>query len=450
MKAIFRKLPRLLPALAACLMLCGCAQPPQTTAGLLEHAQDACAKLHSYSTAYQMELGVQTESGGTETTVTQVYTDLDLDAGTTVSSVITTASGEGGSSVEAILSYYIPEEDGVYRRYFSYDQENWYVQTLTQDEAADESFAYLAQLPHDAAFTKTQYDGKDVYALTVSGSLETLAPLFPGMNEADALTQMQALDAEFTCMLDAKTFLPRRCALTCTDPDGSFAESLGYAGGTLESFTMELVYDGYDKVDAAQVPETVRSGAQELGEYTSEPLTVDDEGRAVLHASPAADSAAVLIGTPQYFTLDEGLSNFCNACYSVITDAGTVTLQFTLEQADTASRMDAITAELDDAMAGYAEEDAYSELTRLTEPQTLTIQGRDIGSDWLTYLYSYASDSGGSGQTALNAAEYNFWTELEGGLLLRCYACALVSDAEVGCPTPDVLAALIFSDISPA
>lgn len=446
----FRKLSHLLPALTLCLLLTGCAEPPQSTAALLDRAQAACAKVQSYSTAYQMELGVQTADGGAEKTVTQVYTDLNLEAGTTVSSVITTVSSGSGSSVEATLSYCLPDADGVYRRYFTNDQQSWYVQTLTQAEAPEAGFDYLAQLDPETAFTTAQYDGKTVYAMNVTGSLETLAPLFPGLNEETALEDMQALDAEFTCMLDAKTCLPRRCVLTCTDPDGSFAEALGYADGTLEGFTVELIYDGYGEVDPAELPEAARTGAQDLGEYTDQPLTVDEEGRAVLHAGADAGSPSVTIGTPQYFTLDEGLSNFCNACYSVITDAGVVTLQFVLEQASAADRVDAITAELDDAMAEYADEDAYTEITRLTAPQTLAVQGREVGSDWLTYVYSYTNDSSADGQTVLNAAEYNFWTELDGGLLLRCYACALVPDAEVGCPTPDVLAGLIFSDLSPA
>lgn len=406
--------------------------------------------MQSYSTAYQMELGVQTADGGAEKTVTQIYTDLNLEAETTVSSVISTASSGSDSSVEATLSYYLPDADGVYRRYFTNDQQSWYVQTLTQAEAPEAGFDYLAQLDPETAFTTAQYDGKTVYAMNVTGSLETLAPLFPGLNEETALEDMQALDAEFTCMLDAKTCLPRRCVLTCTDPDGSFAEALGYADGTLEGFTVELIYDGYGEVDPAELPEAARTGAQDLGEYTDQPLTVDEEGRAVLHAGADAGSPSVTIGTPQYFTLDEGLSNFCNACYSVITDAGVVTLQFVLEQASAADRVDAITAELDDAMAEYADEDAYTEITRLTAPQTLAVQGREVGSDWLTYVYSYTNDSSADGQTVLNAAEYNFWTELDGGLLLRCYACALVPNAEVGCPTPDVLAGLIFSDLSPA
>lgn len=362
--------------LTMCLIFCGCSSAPQDAAELLERAQAACALLHSYSTSYKMEICIQPESGDAETSLTQIYTDLNLDADTTVCSVITSATGNGGSRSNSVLSYYIPDDEGGYRRFFSYDQENWYVQALAQDTTNEEGFAYLSKIPFDIALSKEQYDGKYVYTLTTSGSLGNLAPLLCDITEEPVIAQMQELDAVFTCMLDTKTFLPRRCVLNCIDSDGTFAELLGYAGGVLDCFTMELVYDGYDKVDAAEITESVYRRAQELGEYVEADLTVDEAGCAVVHASAATDSPAARIGTPQYFTLDDGLSNFCNACYSIITDAGTVFLQFSLSQTDAVNGASAIIAELDDAMNEYTEEDAYTEIIRLTEPQTMSIKGK--------------------------------------------------------------------------
>ena len=156
----------------------------------------------------------------------------------------------------------------------------------------------------------------------------------------------------------------------------------------------------------------------------------------------------VAIGTPDYFTLDEGFSNLCSACYSVISDAGTVTVQFTLEEANAIDRQAEICAELDESLAQYATEEAYSDFHRAGEPMELEVAGRKLYCDWLTYCYTYQNDSSTTGQTVLYASEYNYWLELEEGLLLRCYGCAQILDPETGYVSPDVLARQVLSDLT--
>lgn len=412
MDAFFRKLLWSLPVLMLCVLLAGCSRQPETTRQLLDNAIQACSQLQSYSTAYQFKLDLTTDSGDQIQSMTQIYTDLDLQENTCVCSTIDTDCDPTGTQVQASLSYYLPETADTYLHYFTYDQTNWFVQTTQQAASDGESFSYLSQISDNIAFSKTSYEGVSVYELKVSGTLYQLLPLISALPDQDEITNMEVLDAEFVCMLDQRTYLPKYCVLTCTDPTGSFVDALGYAGGSLDNFIIEVYYDGFNEVVPIELPEEARTGAQDLGIQVDADLPMDETGRALLHASIEEGRPVVAISTPEYFTLDEGFSNLCNACYSVITDAGTVSLHFTLEQARAADRVAGITAELDGAMETYAGEDAYSEISRLTEPQYLELFGQHIGFDWLAYCYTYRNDSSLSGQTELCAAEYNFWTEL--------------------------------------
>lgn len=447
MNALFRKCLRLLPGLSLCILLSSCSRPPESTRQLLDRAIQACDALHSYSTAYQFSLALTTGDGNSIQSVTQIYTDLDLEENTCVCSTIETISDAAGSQVQTNLSYYLPEASGAYLHYFTYDQTNWFVQTTPQADSC-QSFSYLSLLTDDVVFCEADYEGTPVYKLETSGSLFQLSQLLSVLPDQSEAADMETLDAQFVCMLDQRSYLPQYCALTCTDPTGAFADTLGYSGGSLDSFTIEIFYDGFNKVIPMELPEAARTGAQDLGMQVDAALPTDEDGRALLHASTEENSPVVAIETPQYFTLDEGFSNLCNACYSVITDAGTVSLHFTLEQGSAPDWEAKIAAELDSTMDAYSKEDAYSNVTRLKEPQYLELNGRRVGCDWLTYLYTYSDDSSLSGQTEIYAAEYNFWTEPQDGLLLRCYACALVQDLDVGCPTPSVLAELVFADIT--
>ncbi len=441
--------------LAAACLLTGCARetknskPPESTGQLLEYARGACAALHSYSTAYQLELQSRDTKGGLEQTQIQAYTDCDLDSGRTVQSYLSILTNGAGSQESALLSYYIPDQDDInYTRYFTHDQTNWFSQELAPDGVIGEDFSFLSQLPTDLPVTSGIVDDTQVYQIRFSGNLGELSKalfLFPTLAQEQTAA---ALEAELVLCLDAKTFLPYCCSLTCSDPNGLFAESLGETGSVLELFSISIFYDGYNEIPEIKVPEAAVQNAEFLGQYIEEPLPIDDGGRALLYASTAEDSPVVAIGTPASFTLDEGFSNLCNAFYNVIGDMGTVNIQFTLEQTDAHSLQTDILGELDTAMAQYAKEEAYSEILRASEPLELQVDGRSIYCDWLTYDYTYRNDSSTTGQTVLYTTEYNYWLELEDGLLLRCYGRAQILDEDLGYLTPAILAQQIFSDLT--
>lgn len=433
--------------LCAVLLLCGCALPPESTAQLLEDAQAACAQVSSYSTAYQMDLQVTGADGSAIQNTYQIYTDYDLSSGKSIQSHIQTISDGSYAQTGAMISYYAPaQEAGCCTRYFSYDQATWYTQQLEADPAIGGGFPFLEQLPREAEFSSVTLEGNPVYELKLTGPLSQLGVLF-SLTSGLSGEETADLEAEFTLYLHRQTSLPYCASLTCTDPGGAFAEALGYAGGSLDVFSITIYYDGYNQVPEIEIPAAALLYAEDLGAYTEEPLPLDGEGRALLHASTAQDSPVVSIAAPSQFTLDEGFSNLCNAFYSVIADAGTVSVHFTLEEAAAGEMEAEILAEFDEAMALYAQEAAYSEITRAAEPMELELDGRTVRYDWLTYLYTYQNDSSVTGQTVLYCAEYNYWLELEDGLLLRCYGTAQITDETVGCPTPPVLAQQVLSDI---
>lgn len=450
---VFRMFKKLLPVSCAALLgaalLAGCGEKasPETTGQLLEQAQAACAGLESFSTAYQLQLLLTDGNGSPVETSVQTYTDCDLVSGRRVQSYLSSLTAGDDSQESAVLSYYLPDEAGdQYLRYFTYNETDWYLQTLEPEDAAEQDFAFLSQIPEETDFVSDTIEGRAVYRLQLSGGLGELGELLELLPE-EAETA-QSLEAEYVLCLDAQTLLPYCCTLTCTDSTGTFAQGLGYAGGRLESFVLQIFYDGYNQVPEIQIPQAAEESAQFLGTYIDEHLPTDSQGRALLHADTTGDSPVVAIGTPDYFTLDEGFSNLCSACYSVISDAGTVTVQFTLEEANAIDRQAEICAELDESLAQYAMEEAYSDFHRAGEPMELEVAGRKVYCDWLTYCYTYQNDSSTTGQTVLYASEYNYWLELEEGLLLRCYGCAQILDPETGYISPDVLARQVLSDLT--